>query len=378
MKLFRRGQSPLLNRSPIQNNRASHYMLLMLLSFAFSVSVTRLFLYLTGFPKIGGGNLHIAHVLWGGLLLFIGCLFPLVLVNNWAHTWSAILCGVGIGLFIDEVGKFITANNDYFYASAAPIIYAFFLLSVLLFVQIKSWRKPSARGEMYIVLNDLNEVLDQDLSPEERDALLKRLQPIVQQQSEPELSRLASALTDFLASPETRTVEYNPSLIDKIQNAWFSFEIKWMTRAKLKRILLVLLIAWGAWALFYPIGYLLSSHDPNQLQTFIQAYLSDRLYRNASGFNWVEARVYMEGSLGLLALLAAALIIAKKEKLGVLLAYIDMLITLTVVNLVIFYFDQFSTIFFAIPQFVLLILIIRYRERFIHLHTVGQNPNSGA
>jgi len=105
----RRGQNLLLNRSPIQNSRASRYMLLMLLSFALSVSVTRLFLYLTGYPKLGSGSLHIAHVLWGGLLLFIACILPMVLVNNWAHTWSALLCGVGIGLFIDEVGKFITA-----------------------------------------------------------------------------------------------------------------------------------------------------------------------------------------------------------------------------------------------------------------------------
>lgn len=346
-------------------------MLIMLLSFAFSVSATRLFLYLTGYPQIGGGNLHFAHVLWGGLLLFIACLFPLILANDWARTWSAVLCGLGIGLFIDEVGKFITANNDYFYPSAAPIIYAFFLLSVLIFVQIRAWRKPSSRREMYIVLNDFNEVLDQDLSQVEKDALLKRLQPIVQQQKEPELSRLASALVEFLSSKQTRTVEQEPSFLEKLQNAWFTFEVKWLTRSKLKRIIIVLLFAWAAWALFYPAGFLITSHNPAQLQTFIQAYLSDRLFRNASGFNWIEARVFMEGSLGLLAVISAILILAGKEKVGMLLAYIDMLVTLTIVNLVIFYFDQFSTIFFAIGQFVLLILIIRYRERFIKLPVPG-------
>ena len=361
----RRGQNLLLNRSPIQNSRASRYMLLMLLSFALSVSVTRLFLYLTGYPKLGSGSLHIAHVLWGGLLLFIACILPMVLVNNWAHTWSAILCGVGIGLFIDEVGKFITANNDYFFPSAAPIIYAFFLLSVLLFIQLKSWRKSSPRAEMYTVLNDLNEVLDQDLSQNERDSLLKRLQPIVKQQNEPESSRLAAALTDFLVSKQTHLVQNEPSLLDKIQNVWFTFENKWLTRSNLKGVIIVLLAVWANWAIFYPAGYLLSSHDPDQLQTFIQAYLPDQLYRNESGFNWVEARIYLEGSMGLIALVAAGLLLAKKEKAGILLAYFDMLVTLTIVDLVVFYFDQFSTIFFAIGQFILLLLIIRYRERFV-------------
>jgi hypothetical protein len=353
------------NRSPIQNDHASRYLLLMLLSFAFSVSATRLFLYLTGYPKIGSGNVHIAHVLFGGLILFIACILPLVLANEWAHTLSAVLCGLGIGLFIDEVGKFITANNDYFSPSAAPIIYAFFLLSVLLFTQVRSRHHPSPRGEMYTVLNDLNEVLDKDLSFEERDALLLRLQPLVKQTSEPELGRLAMTLTDFLSSGETQVVEHVPSFLERIQLAWFHFESTWLNRSNLRKVILVLLAVWAAWALFYPIGYYLSSNNPGNLQAFIQAYLSDRLERNASGFNWVEARVYLEGSMGLLAAVAGGLILAGRDRSGMMIAYIDMLLTLTVVDLIIFYFDQFSTIFFAIGQFVLLMLIIRYRARFL-------------
>lgn len=366
-KSFQRGQNPLLNRSPIPNSRAGYYLLLTLLSFAFSVSATRLFLQLTGYPQIGSGNLHIAHVLWGGLLLFIASVLPLIFANNWALTLSAIISGLGIGLFIDEVGKFITANNDYFYASAAPIIYAFFLLTVLIFVQVRSWKRPSTRGEMYAILNDLNEVLDQDLSQDEKDSLLTRLAPIAQQKEDAELSRLSVVLIEFLASKETRVVEHVPSFFEKIQQAWFRFEATWLTRPRLRTIILLLLALWGAWAIFYPIGFLLSSKSPMELQEFIQSFLSDRLIRNASGFNWVEARVFMEGTTGLIALVACGFVIARKEKLGMELAYLDMLVILTVVNLVIFYFDQFSTILFAVGQFVLLMLIIRYRDRFIRL-----------
>ena len=34
-----------------------------------TILLTRLYLELTGYPQIGGGDLHIAHALWGGALM---------------------------------------------------------------------------------------------------------------------------------------------------------------------------------------------------------------------------------------------------------------------------------------------------------------------
>jgi hypothetical protein len=116
---------------------AERYLLLMIVSFVVAVVGTRWFLQATGYPQVGGGELHIAHMLWGGLLLVVAALVSLVVAAGWAAPVTAILAGAGTGLFIDEVGKFITASNDYFYPLAAPLIYGLLLALVLLFVVVR-------------------------------------------------------------------------------------------------------------------------------------------------------------------------------------------------------------------------------------------------
>lgn len=52
-----------------KRDNAEHYILLLLVGFPGSILATRTFLELTGYPQIASGDFHIAHVLWGGLLL---------------------------------------------------------------------------------------------------------------------------------------------------------------------------------------------------------------------------------------------------------------------------------------------------------------------
>ncbi len=74
----------------IQRESAGQYLLLTLVSFAASVTLIRLFLSLTNYPQLGGGTLHIAHVLWGGLLLYIAALLPLLFANREIYRIAAI------------------------------------------------------------------------------------------------------------------------------------------------------------------------------------------------------------------------------------------------------------------------------------------------
>jgi hypothetical protein len=91
-----------------------------------TVLCTRAYLALTGYPQLGGGTLHIAHTLWGVLLMLAGMLSALLFTSGRARAWTSVLGGIGLGMSADEVGKFLTRDGDYFFRPAAVIIYLLF------------------------------------------------------------------------------------------------------------------------------------------------------------------------------------------------------------------------------------------------------------
>ncbi len=92
-----------------------------------TILAIRAFLALTGYPRLGGGGLHIAHMLWGGLFMLVAIVLLLVFWNPVMRRVAAGVAGVGFGFFIDELGKFVTDDNDYFFRPTAAALYLLFL-----------------------------------------------------------------------------------------------------------------------------------------------------------------------------------------------------------------------------------------------------------
>jgi hypothetical protein len=93
-----------------------------------TIVVVRILLWLTGYPQLAGKSLHIAHMLWGGLLMVAALILMQSIILRWARRTGAVLGGVGFGLFIDELGKFITRDNNYFFRPTVALIYILFIL----------------------------------------------------------------------------------------------------------------------------------------------------------------------------------------------------------------------------------------------------------
>ncbi|HEY59877.1 MAG TPA: hypothetical protein G4N92_04200 [Anaerolineae bacterium] len=352
-------------RSPVRRLNAECYLLMTLLSFAASVSLTRLFLEVTGYPQIGNNQLHIAHVLWGGLLLFIAALIPLIYINHWALDLSALLAGIGVGLFIDEIGKFISASNDYFFPAAAPLVYSIFLLTLLIYTLIRKPHKTDMRSTLYLVLQEMQEVLDRDLSDVEREVILIRLERLHHTANHEELNRLVKYLIQFLKSKDLHTVSHKPDLLKRAEIFWRNFEKKKLKRADFRKLIVCGLLLWGIWALCYPMASWVCSIRHISLPPIIKELINANINTDSGIFSLEGFRVLGEMTVGIALICAAFLFIIKKEKPASDITYVSLLFSLCGVYQLVFYVDQFSAIFCAFLQFLLLVVNRRYRNRFL-------------
>src|SRR5436309_1580890 len=80
------------------------------------------------------------------MVVAIGMLLSL-LTWTWQVT-GAVIGGVGFGLFIDELGKFLTSDNNYFFKPTASLVYAIFIVLFLTARELRHFRKLTARENL--------------------------------------------------------------------------------------------------------------------------------------------------------------------------------------------------------------------------------------
>ena len=92
----------------------------------------RTFLIITGYPQLGNGTLHISHAIWGALMMMIALFVAIAYVPPKTRMFVTFLGGAGFGWFIDELGKFITQEVNYFYQPTIALIYIVFVAFYLI------------------------------------------------------------------------------------------------------------------------------------------------------------------------------------------------------------------------------------------------------
>jgi hypothetical protein len=333
-------------RSAVRRDHAENYILTCLVAFAVTVIVTRVYLELAGYPQIGNSVLHIAHVLWGGLLLFVAVLLPLALANRWAIRGSALLGGIGIGLFIDEVGKFITQANDYFFPPALSIIYGFLLLTVFVYLQSRRPHRRDPRKALYHAFEGLQDAFDGDLDAEEAARIEAQL-AIAKQSDRDEIASLADAISDYLQQEKRHLSVAEPGHWKRTA-AWVDTLGRRLGRRMHRAIISVLLILWVA----FVIGYIaiLAQGGANLDSQVVQ---------------WRGPLIVIQAMIGGLMIVAALAWLTRNEERGLGLAISGFLLSLVALQTLYFYLSQFSAITATLLQLAFLQILFAYRRWYL-------------
>lgn len=185
---------------------------------ALTIAATRAYLVMTGYPQVGGKVYHLAHALWGGLLLTIACLLAIALHDRWVPSVVALAGGAGAGLFVDEVGKFITKKNDYFFPLAASIVYLFLVLLALMTVALSRYSRTSPQAHLHCALEIAAAAADGRLTETRREELREHLDAARRHNPTPDQIRLIDSLA-LLTTLSDATVTAAPSRWAGVVNA---------------------------------------------------------------------------------------------------------------------------------------------------------------
>jgi hypothetical protein len=153
--------------------RATTYLLGFVVSAVVTILIVRTALAATGYPQVGGNGLHIAHAIWGGLLLALAIVLSMSFVGQVIRPFVAIVAGIGFGLFLDEIGKFVTSTNNYFFRPAIAIMYAIVVLITLLVHWLHGRKAPQPSEFLAAALAEATAATDGGLSDRRRERALE-------------------------------------------------------------------------------------------------------------------------------------------------------------------------------------------------------------
>jgi hypothetical protein len=155
----------------VKRSSGADNLLLFLITSAASVLCTRVFLYIFNYPQIATGGLHIAHAIFGGLFLTASVVLLLSFHGRRVRQMAAIMAGWGFGQFIDEVGKFITRENNYFYQPVPVIIYLSFIFLFFLYRRLDRYTPKDARELSYDLIEKLEDMADNRFFQQHREQI---------------------------------------------------------------------------------------------------------------------------------------------------------------------------------------------------------------
>lgn len=351
------------SRGLIINPGADNHLMLSVIAFGFTVAFTRELLDLTNYPQLGTEVLHIAHSVWGGLLLLIAAYLTLIFANKWIKLLGAAISGIGAGLFIDEIGKFITNTNDYFFPPAAPLIYSLFLLTVILFLLLRRSKQKNPRASMYRALINMCELLDGDLDSLERVNLLAELEE-ASRSDDQQISLLAKQLSEYLKKESLHLAPCRPTIQNRFKRVLKSLGKK-LGRERHLQLIILAITPISLFAILLGIILLWAWVSPTNANEILSRILTTNIDLTSLDPVWLNLRLTLQLTIGALYFTSLALLITDHESKGIKIAIFATILSLTVLDLLYFYLNQFGAITGVAANLLALLLLSTYKDWYL-------------
>lgn len=242
-----------------KRSSAADNLLLFMVSAAASVLLTRLYLFTFDYPQIARGQIHFAHIIFGGIFLSIGNLILLSTHGRRSRQFAAVTCGLGFGLFIDELGKFITQDNNYFYQPVPMIIYLCFILLFFIHRYLEEYTPLQPREIMYEILEELEEVAEGRFFPANKKRIIYWLEKLHLEKSlqYPVFAQGVQSILNDLTVTQHRPKKY----VQRMRSSW-----KWLDEFTTERrpvfyvlilifVLYILVTSYGIGSFLFNIIY---------------------------------------------------------------------------------------------------------------------------
>lgn len=233
-----------------------------------TILAVRFYLKVTGYPEIGTSTLHISHLLPGSLLMLASILVLLAAVNRGARGFAAVLAGFGFGLAWDELGKFITKDNDYFFHATPGLIYLTFVLLYLI-VRYAAQRRFTQNEYIANVLDLLKDAAIKDLDVREYEHAKELLAHV-----SPHHTLYAPTKT-MLESVKPNPMR-QPSLLDKTIY-WIKWPLNYLSRRPFfPKLIIIIAMIYGLTSLAAAIYFFAGALNDNlQASSFLKGDASD-------------------------------------------------------------------------------------------------------
>jgi len=319
---------------------------------------TRLFLELANFPTLGRGNWHIAHVLWGGLFMLIGIIIFLVFYGENSIKYASIFAGIGWGLFIDEIGKYITSDNNYWFRPAIIFIYISFVLLFFLYRILEKKSLPSRSSLWHELFENYQELIDSDLEITEKKELLLKIRKL---ENLSPSSAERKILLDLKILVKSTIAKKDKRQFDPAKIIASSLQLTYNRFFK-KKLVFYGLFIYSLWYIFDKVVDMVKLIFNSNKIILLQNYYRHYDFFSRADVYMITLKFIIEVIVALLFVVGLIFWLKKKTIKGIKFYQWGLLINIFIGSLFKFYFEQFSGIFSLILTLVVWTWLDNYRR----------------